>query len=161
MAEMNLNVNTVWYGNAKGDGRIKANELQTKIAIPETLGGSGEGADPKGLLVSSAASCYLSTLVYMLQTKQLPVTGMIMRTEANNLKEGFSITHYPHIVLSANSTEEQIASANGLVEAADKACTVGNLLKKADVKIEIQGKVSLESDKDVVSEFVEEYGLDW
>ncbi|MCU6711537.1 OsmC family protein [Paenibacillus sp. J5C_2022] len=160
--DIKTNLNTVWYQNAKGDGRIKANYLKTKIAIPESLGGSGEGANPKELLVSSAATCYITTLVYILQTKKLPVAGLIMNSEATNSKqEGFKIIHYPHVILSIDATEDQIELAHEAIVAADKGCAIGNLLKKAEVEIEFEGKVSLVSDKDVVSQYVEDHGLDW
>jgi lipoyl-dependent peroxiredoxin len=63
-------------------------------------------------------------------------------SEAIISDDEFKITHHPHIGLSADATEKQIQSAHRVTEAADKGCVVGNLLKKADVKIEIQGKVS-------------------
>ncbi|MFB9758623.1 hypothetical protein [Ectobacillus funiculus] len=54
----------------------------------------------------------------------------------------FKIIHHPHMVLSEDATEKQIQIANRLFAAADKGCAVGNLLKKADVKIEVQRKLS-------------------
>lgn len=162
MAEFKTILNTVWYRDAKGDGRMKANKLKTKIAIPEPLGGSGEGANPKELLVSSAAACYIMTLVYTLQTKKLPVVGLIMNSEGNNSKEDrFTIVHYPQIILSTDATEEQAQSAYEAVEAADQRCEVGNLLKKTDVQIQVEGKVSVMSEENIVSQYVKDYGLDW
>lgn len=70
MADLKTNLKTVWDGNTKGNGRIKANFLETNIAIPESLGGSGEGAEPKELLITSAAACYTMTLVTMLETRK-------------------------------------------------------------------------------------------
>jgi lipoyl-dependent peroxiredoxin len=150
--EAKINLKTVWNGNTKGTGIIKANYLETKIAIPELLGGSGEGTEPKELLVTSAVACYTMTLAAMLETRKLPVAGLTMDSEATNSKEeGFKIIHYPHIILSADATEEQIQSANRAIVAADKGCAVGNMLKKADVQIGVEGKVSLLSEENVVS----------
>jgi lipoyl-dependent peroxiredoxin len=146
MADLKTNLKTVWYGNTKGNGRIKANFLETNIAIPESLGGSGEGAEPKELLITSAAACYTMTLVTMLETRKLPVTGLTMDSEATNSKEeGFKIIHYPQIILSADATEEHIQAANRAIVSADKGCAIGNMLKKADVQIDIEGKVSISS----------------
>jgi peroxiredoxin-like protein len=146
MADLKTNLKTVWYGNIKGNGRIQANNLETNIAIPELLGGSGEGTEPKELLVTSAVACYKMTLVAMLETRKLPVAGLTMDSEASNSKEkGFKIIHYPHIILTADATEDQIQSANRAIVAADKGCTVGNMLKKADVQIDVEGKVSIAS----------------
>ncbi|WP_379204165.1 hypothetical protein [Paenibacillus sp. GCM10012306] len=47
-------MNTVWYKGAKGDGRISSDNLKTRIAIPLLKGGSGDGAEPQQLLMSSA-----------------------------------------------------------------------------------------------------------
>lgn len=159
MAELNTMVNMVWYGNAKGDGTLKSGKLKTKIAIPESLGGSGEGANPKQLLISSAATCYIMTLVYILQTMKLPVVGMVMNSEAANFKEEFKIVHYPQVILSADATEDQSKSANEALMVADQRCEVGNLLKKADVQIQVDGKVSFASEEDVITRYVEDHQL--
>ncbi|MCI2256480.1 OsmC family protein [Domibacillus sp. PGB-M46] len=146
MDSLKTNLKIVWNGNTKGAGRVKAAHLETNIAIPESLGGSGEGTEPKELLVTSAAACYSMTLVAMLETRKLPVAGLTMDSEATNSKEeGFKIIHYPHVILSANATEEQVQSANRTILAADKGCAIGNMLKKADVQIDLEGKVSVAS----------------
>ncbi|MEC2074510.1 OsmC family protein [Metabacillus fastidiosus] len=145
MADLKINLKTFWNGNTKGNGGIKANYLETKISIPESLGGSGEGAEPKELLVASAVACYKMNLVAMLETRKLPVARFTMESEATDSKEkGFKIIHYPHIILSADATEEQIQSANRTIMAADKACVIGNMLKKADTQIDVEGKIFVE-----------------
>lgn len=143
MAEMKTNLNIVWHGGTTGNGTIKAEYLDSKIAIPTSLGGSGDGTDPKELLVSSAATCYITTLAYMLETRKLPAVELTMNSEATIADNGFKITHDPQIVLSADATENQIQSAQRAIDGADKGCEVGNLLKKAGVVIEAKGKVSL------------------
>ncbi|MGE8081580.1 OsmC family protein [Peribacillus loiseleuriae] len=142
MANMNTSANAVWNGGVKGDGVLKTEFLDTKIAIPTVYGGSGNGAFPKEILVSSVTACYTGVLVSMIETRKLPVVELTVDSEAIISDDEFKITHHPHIVLSADATEKQIQSAHRATEAADKGCVVGNLLKKADVKIEIQGKVS-------------------
>ncbi|MEK3981402.1 OsmC family protein [Psychrobacillus sp. FSL K6-2836] len=143
MADMNTNVNIVWHGGATGNGMLKAEYLHTKVAIPTSLGGSGHGADPKELLVSSAATCFIATLTYMLESRKLPVVEHTINSEVMISKDGFNIIHYPQIILSADATEAQIQSAQRAIDGADKGCEVGNLLKKAGVTIEVQGKVFL------------------
>jgi len=142
MAKLNI----VWNGNSKGNGVIEAEKLKTNLAIPESLGGSGKGTDHKELLLASAASCYMTTLVYMLETKKLPVTEFTMNSEASNSKQdGLKIVHYPQITLAANATEEQTKSVNRAIDSANKSCAVGNILKKADAQITIEGNVSVSS----------------
>lgn len=160
MADSKTNVNTVWYRSIKGNGRIKADQLQTQIAIPKSFGGSGEGANPMEILVSAVVSCYTSTLTLTLETQQLPVVGLIMDSEAIQSEEGMRIVHLPHIVLAADATEEQVQSASEAVVTADQNCFVGNLLKKGGVQIEVKGKASLNSEADVIHHYVKEHSLD-
>ena len=143
MAEMKTNLNIVWNGGIVGDGTLKAEYLDTRIAIPKALGGSGNGADPKELLVSSATTCYITTLAYMLESRKLPVVELTISSEGTISDSGFNITHAPQIVLSADATENQVQSAERAIGGADKGCEVGNLLKNAGVVIETDGKVSL------------------
>jgi len=117
--------------------------LDTKIAIPKALKGSGNGADPKELLVSSAAACYVETLTAILENRKLPVEDHSLQTEATLFNNELKISHFPKIVLSADATEAQVQSAKRTLKAADRACNVGNLLKKAGVDIELQGNVFL------------------
>ncbi|WP_054860583.1 OsmC family protein [Gracilibacillus sp. JCM 18860] len=140
MAEIKM----VWNGNTKGNGKIQGENLKTDIAIPQSLGGSGEGTDPKELLLASAATCYATTLVYMLETKDLPVIEFTMKSKANVSREdGIQIIHQPHIVLSSEATEKQSQAADRAFISADKSCAVGNILKKADAQITIEGKVTV------------------
>lgn len=135
---------TIWNGNTKGNGSIQANNLEVNIAIPESSGGSGEGTGPKELLVSAAAACYTTTLAAILESRKLPVVELTMDSDVTVSKEeGFKIIHYPHIRVSAGATEEQIKTANKAFILADKGCSIGNMLKKADAQIDIEGKVSV------------------
>src|SRR5690625_2705694 len=146
MADAKTNLKTVWNGGVKGSGSIKANYLETNIAIPESLGGSGEGAEPKEILITSATACFTLTLTAMLEGRKLPVTKINVETESTNTKEeGFTIMHSTYIILSAGATDDHIQSAQKAIEIADKRCEVGNLLRKADVQIKADGKVSTAS----------------
>ncbi|KHL97170.1 hypothetical protein QW71_03200 [Paenibacillus sp. IHB B 3415] len=133
-----------WNGNKRGSGKVEAGYLKTEIAVPQSFGGTGEGTEPKELLVTSAATCFMLTLVSMLEARNLAVESLEMHSEASVSKEeGFKITHYPVIVLPADGTEEEIQSVDRTFAAADRNCEVGNMLKKAGVQISITGDVSL------------------
>ncbi|MFF2912435.1 OsmC family protein [Paenibacillus sp. NPDC057934] len=162
MADTTINMNAVWYKGAKGDGRISSENLKTQIAIPVLKGGSGEGAEPQQLLMSSAVACYTMTLSYMLDRSQLPVSGFFMDTEGTVSKgEQLSINHHPHIVLSAEATAEQVRAAEALILQAEEKCHVGQLLIKAGVPVGTAGKVSIDNGEDATSNFIEAHGLDW
>ena len=144
MADVKTTLKTVWNGNIKGSGSIKATYLDTALAIPVNLGGTGEGSEPKEMLIASATTCFTMTLTGMLQMKKLPVDQILVDTESTNSKEdGFKINHSCQIVLSADATEEQVQAATAMIALADKNCAVGNMLRKADVQIEAAGEVTV------------------
>ncbi|MCG1010557.1 OsmC family protein [Salinicoccus sp. ID82-1] len=143
MANQNITLETVWNGN-QGEGVIHSRNIDTKIAIPEAMGGTGAGTDPKEMLISSAAACYSMTLASMLEARKLPVTEFTMRSEAGMTEENnLQIVHYPQITLSAEATEKEVQSVDRAFSSADKACAVGNILKKADNEISIEGSISV------------------
>lgn len=138
---MKTNVKIDWNNGIKGNGSLQTEFMNTKVAIPAEFGGSGEGASPKEILVASATACYTSVLVSMIKSRDLPVVDVSVNSEGLNSDDEFEIVHHPCIVLAENATEKQIQSANRIFAAADIGCAVGNLLKKADVKIEVQGEI--------------------
>lgn len=143
MAEMKTTVNVNWKDGTTGHGELTSTYLDTNISIPKTSGGSGNGANPKELLVSSATSCYVATLVYMLESRKLPIETLEMKTEATAEKEAIKIEHFPIITLAKEATEEQIETTKRALAGADKGCTIGNLLKTAGVAITVEGTVSI------------------
>lgn len=137
-------LNMEWNGKKGGSGKVEAGYLKTEIAVPKSFGGSGEGTEPKELLVTSAATCFLMTLVGMLEARNLVVESLKMHSEASVSKEeGLKITHYPSIVMPTGATEEEVQSVDRTFAAADRNCDIGNLLKKAGAQIYINGDVSL------------------
>lgn len=141
---MTTKLKTTWAGNMKGNGTVKSGPLDTPIAIPTDGGGTGEGADPKTLLIASAAACYSMTLVAILQNRKLPVSGLTMESEVVDFKEtGFSLDHHVQVNLAPDATDEQIDSVKSAFQTADKACMISNVLKRAGAQIQIDGSVSV------------------
>ncbi|WP_276314432.1 OsmC family protein [Paenibacillus xylanexedens] len=114
--------------------------------MPVLKGGSGEGVEPKQLLMSSAAACYLMTLVYMLDQSRIPVFELSMVTEGETNPDGhLTIIHRPHIILkNSESTSQNKVMAETLQQSAEENCQIGQLLTKSDVQITVEGYVSLE-----------------
>lgn len=133
----------VWNGGSMGNGTLKGDNIDTKIAISKSSGGSGDGAEPKELLVSAALTCYIETLTYMLDSRKVPVDALSINSEATVSDKGFNVIHYPQITLTADATEEDVQTAQKVIEGADRGCKVGNLLRKAGLKIEVQGNVTV------------------
>ena len=135
---------TIWNGNTKGTGTITADKMDTQIAIPTVSGGSGDGANPTDLLAASAASCYAMTLIALTAARSLPVLSLSMATDAvNSKKQGLKIVHYPEVNMPKSATEEEIKFVERAFNTADMGCHIGNLLKRADADIKIEGKITL------------------
>ena len=135
---------TIWNGNTKGTGTITADKMDTQIAIPTVSGGSGDGANPTDLLAASAASCYAMTLIALTAARSLPVLSLSMATDAvNSKKQGLKIVHYPEVNMPKSATEEEIKFMERAFNIADMGCHIGNLLKRADAEIKIEGKITL------------------
>lgn len=134
-------VDMTWEGGAKGKGSLKSTFLDTSVAIPKALGGSGEGANPKELLVSSAASCYMLTLAFLVESKKLPVASLEMRSDAVAGDEGMKITHDISVTLTAEATDAEVETMKRVLQEAEKGCEVGNLLKNAGVIINLESEV--------------------
>ena len=135
---------TVWNGSTKGSGTITADKMDTQIAIPTVSGGSGDGANPTELLAASAASCYAMTLIALTAARSLPVLSLSMATDAvNSKKQGLKIVHYPEVNMPKSATEEEIKFMERAFNTADMGCHIGNLLKRADAEIKIEGKITL------------------
>jgi len=163
MANDKLTFNTVWYEGIRGSGRIRSGDtFKSTIAIPELKGGSGAGAAPFQLLVSSAIACYTMTLRYMLHQKKLQVSGFYLDTESHEMNDDKAvIVHYPHIILAENATEEQLQATLQLIEGADKACHIGNILRQSGAELRVEGKVSVLSETDEMQQYITSKGLDW
>jgi osmotically inducible protein OsmC len=136
-------IKTNWNGDIKGFGKVETEHLDAKIAVANKSGGTGEGATPKELLASSVASCYIITLMYAIEARTISVVDVQMDTEIKELEnKAFEFIHYPKITLPENADKKDFEEVNRLFEIADRGCTIGKLLKKADVSIRIQGEVN-------------------
>jgi peroxiredoxin-like protein len=144
MDNVKTKVKAVWNGGIMGTGSLKGENVDTQIAISKSSGGNGNGAEPQELLVCSATTCYIETLTYMLESRKLPVVELMINSEATVSEDGFHIIHYPKIILDTNATEELIQSTYRVIEGADRGCKVGNLLRKAGIIINIEGKVTIQ-----------------
>ena len=144
MADLTTMLTTTWEGLIQGNGRMKSETVELPIAIPQSYGGTGAGSHPKELLMASAAACYVMTFAGMMGARKLPLAGVSVRSELSDIsKQTMQIVHEVSILLASEASPEQIASAASLIEAADKSCMVGNLLKSAGVRVSASGKVTI------------------
>jgi len=136
MASSEFDLALTWNDGFKGAGQIKGANFGVQIGIPQSYGGSGAGANPKELLASSAAACFIATLTSILENRKTPVAELAVATHVLETDEGISITHEVDLKVVPGSTEEDTSTVQASVERADKVCAVGNILRKAGTQIE-------------------------
>ena len=143
MAELKTKLTTTWTGLLQGDGRVGSATIDLPLAIPQSYGGTGAGSHPKELLIASAAACYVMTLAGMLTARKIEQAGLTVASELSDIpKQGMQISHRVQIELPSNATQEQRDAVESLIDAADKSCMIGNLLKAAGVQIKASGQVA-------------------
>lgn len=136
-------LSVTWSGKISGEGRLLSPTLDTKIAVPQEMRGSGKGTHPKELLAASAASCYVMTLAAMMDGRKLPAADIkIQTTLAGREAGGLQLAHEVHIAFTENATNDEVKRAEELLKKADEACMIGNLLRKAEVDVTLRGFVS-------------------
>lgn len=130
-----------WIGSVKGKGSIESLFLSNPIAIPTMFGGTGEGNSPIDLLVSSAASCYLLTLVGMLNAQKLDDIELSLNTETEPESKKLTIKHFLEVRVPNDFNDNQINIIEDIINKADRGCHIGNMLRKAEVEIHVKGFV--------------------
>lgn len=136
MATTEIDLSLSWSNGFKGNGLIKGQNFAVPIGIPTVYGGSGEGANPKELLASSAAACFIATLTAILENNKVQVRNLTVSTHAQDADSTLSIVHIVQLVLANKPAADEVAAIDALVARADKVCTVGNILRKSGVEIE-------------------------
>ncbi len=138
-------IKTTWKGLKQGQGNISGSNFNIPIAIPESFGGTGSGANPKDMLKASAASCLVMTLAIMLESRNIRADNINVSTDITGDKpQNLHISHSVAVSLPAGTTPEQEDKARHMIFAADQACMIGNLLKAAGVQVTVSGDVSLQ-----------------
>src|SRR5699024_2419111 len=94
------------------------------------------------LLVSSAATCYLTTLVSILQNRKVPVEEQTMQSDVEIGEDKIiTIIHYPQVTLASNASSDDKENAEKAMHGADNACFIVKLLKNAEIIIKMTTEV--------------------
>lgn len=147
MAEHHFILNAKWPGGRNDIGRIEAGAIKTEVSIPKAMGGPGVGTNPDDLLLGSAATCYIITLVAMLERSRVDKETLTMESEAIvDVTDGIftykKIIHRPIVHLSNAATDSQIRLTEKLVKKADSSCMISRAIK-GNVTVEIEPTITI------------------
>lgn len=145
MEKHSFQLQTAWKGGLSGKGELRAEGLQTKIAAPAPLGGSGQGSNPEELLLGAAATCYLITLGTMLESRRLVVRWLSLISEltvsvGNGKQRVESIVHRPLIELGETGGERDLERLRLIAIRAERSCMISKAMS-GNVSIRVEPEV--------------------
>jgi Ohr subfamily peroxiredoxin len=121
------------------DGRSMLSEggLVLAMAIPKSMGGSGEGSNPEQLFALGYASCFSSALAFVARAKSVDVSKSRVTADVGigrNAAGGFALA----VELKVAMPGIEAAQAQQLVEAAHQVCPYSNATRgNIDVKLSL------------------------
>jgi len=107
-----------------GNVRSADGSLDFALAVPEEMGGSGNGANPEQLFALGYAACFHSALqaVARAQKKDLGDSSVGARVSIGKEGEGFALAVELEVVIPAQPHDE----AQALADAAHQVCPYSN-----------------------------------
>mgnify|MGYP001343177538 FL=1 len=107
-----------------GNVRSADGSLDFALAVPEEMGGSGNGANPEQLFALGYAACFHSALqaVARTQKKDLGDSSVGARVSIGKEGEGFALAVELEVVIPAQPHDE----AQALADAAHQVCPYSN-----------------------------------
>ena len=107
-----------------GNVRSADGSLDFALAVPEEMGGSGNGANPEQLFALGYAACFHSALqaVARAQKKDLGDSSVGARVSIGKEGEGFALAVELEVVIPAQPHDE----AQALADAAPQVCPYSN-----------------------------------
>lgn len=139
-------VTVEWSGGRDGSGSVVAEGSNTKnsISVPVEFQGPGTGTNPEELLTSAIASCYSITFGIIAANQKLPVTALKVKAVGEVEQAGATFTYKkitirPHITVSGDATDEQVAKVQDMSHKADSYCIITNAVRgKVEIVVETE-----------------------
>ncbi len=149
-------VTTRWSGGREGHGDIQNGNSGEgyPIAVPPEFGGPGGALNPEELLTNAISGCYAITFGIVAANRRLPIKEVVMESVGTVEQAGAnfkytSIALSPRIVLAADATDADIASAVDMAHKADAYCIVTNTVRD---KVQVNISPSVEREGQSVQE---------
>lgn len=145
MAEHYFHIKADWPGKRDDIGTLEAQNLQTKISIPQEMDGPGIGTNPDEMLLGAATTCYIITLAAMLERSRIEKTSLVVESSAivdvtNGIFSYKKIIHRPTLVI-VNETDAKMATR--LLVKAEDTCMISKALR-GNVEIELEPTLLIE-----------------
>ncbi|WAC66201.1 organic hydroperoxide resistance protein [Agrococcus sp. SL85] len=121
------------------DGRVATSDgrLDLQMAVPQEMGGSGDGANPELLFAAGYAACFHSALQAVARQRKEPIEGSSVGARVQilpNGEGGFQLAALLEVVLPGVEPE----TAQSLADAAHEVCPYSNATRgniEVDVRV--------------------------
>ncbi|WP_029069571.1 organic hydroperoxide resistance protein [Jonesia quinghaiensis] len=121
------------------DGRVEVagSDLAFDLAVPQAMGGSGNGANPEQLFAAGFAACFHSAVQLVARQRKVTVTGSSVggRVSIGQTEDGgFGLAVELEVTLPGVERE----AAQEIVDAAHQVCPYSNATRgNIDVKVSV------------------------
>jgi Ohr subfamily peroxiredoxin len=110
-------------GEGRNGGRVQSDDgiLQTTLAYPKELGGTGDATNPEQLFAAGWGSCFLGALRHVAAQRKIKLTSTAITTEITlneDPNDGFGLAAVLNVELGG--VDQQTATELG--EAAHQTC---------------------------------------
>ncbi len=148
-------VESIWTGDADGDGMLKGPDFHLDYNRPACLGGPGNQTNPEEMLVAAVVSCYSITLAGMAEGRRLPVTridvaseGDVVRGEDRRLK--FTAIRLRPRIFTTSTDEVQQQKILDSAHRAEDYCLVSQAMRGI-VEITVEPELVVEAEPALVA----------
>ena len=113
-------------GAGRAGGRAASDDgaLDVVLAVPRSLGGSGEGTNPEQLFAAGWAACFHSALKSVAAREKTDVAGSAVTAEVGLVKDGDVFGLVAELAVVVDGLDQ--AAAERLVEQAHQVCPYSN-----------------------------------
>ncbi|MGP5725037.1 organic hydroperoxide resistance protein [Arthrobacter rhombi] len=120
------------------DGHVTStdNRVDLDLAIPQSMGGSGAGANPEQLFAAGYAACFHSALQMVARERQIDVDGSSVGAQVHlgGLESGgFGLA----VTLEVTLPDVEATVASELAEAAHQVCPYSNATR-GNIEVELR-----------------------
>jgi Ohr subfamily peroxiredoxin len=116
-------------GRDGGTSRTADGRLEVSLAIPEELGGEGDGTNPEQLFAAGYAACFASALNRAGQLTERSTEGSSVSAEVDLVRGSGDARFALEVELKVRLPELDHDTAMELVARADKSCPYSNAVR--------------------------------
>jgi lipoyl-dependent peroxiredoxin len=108
------------------DGKVVTDDgkIDLAVAVPKSMGGSGNGTNPEQLFASGYAACFGSALAFVARSKKLATGSVKLRAEVGIGPKGAGFGLAVKLVATIPDLDRE--TAMGLLLAAHEVCPYSN-----------------------------------